>query len=108
MIGTTSAPRIRVSSLIIHAILIFGSILMVGPFLWMLLTSLKSFGESVQVPPVIWPHTLRWANYHDVTTLLPFGSFYFNTVALTIGRTVGQLVFCSLAAYAFARIEFPG
>jgi multiple sugar transport system permease protein len=81
---------------------------MVGPFLWMLLTSLKTLGESTQVPPVIIPSDFRWRNYIEVLTTLPFVQFYTNTILMTLGRTVGQLVFCSLSAYAFARIEFPG
>lgn len=91
-----------------HLVLIFGALLMVGPFLWMLLTSLKTLGESTQVPPVIIPSDFRWRNYIEVLTTLPFVQFYTNTILMTLGRTVGQLVFCSLSAYAFARIEFPG
>ena len=93
---------------IIHFILIVGSIAMVFPFIWMLLTSLKTYAESIQVPPVIFPKHFQWSNYKAVFTLLPFFKFMFNTVIVTVIRTVGQLFLCSLAAYAFARIEFPG
>ncbi|WP_248737593.1 carbohydrate ABC transporter permease [Neobacillus rhizosphaerae] len=81
---------------------------MVLPFLWMILTSLKTYTESIHVPPVIIPKDLQWGNYKEVFGLLPFFKFMFNTFIITVARTAGQLFLCSLAAYAFARIEFPG
>ncbi|MFD0711509.1 carbohydrate ABC transporter permease [Paenibacillus sp. GCM10027626] len=92
----------------IHITLIIGAILMVVPFIWMFLTSVKTLGESTAVPPVIFPETFQWSNYSKVFTNLPFYTFYWNTIVTTIVKTAGQLVICSLAAYAFARIEFPG
>ncbi|NYE03343.1 multiple sugar transport system permease protein [Bacillus niacini] len=93
---------------LIHLVLIVGSVAMVVPFLWMILTSLKTYAESIQVPPVIIPEDFQWGNYKEVFGLLPFFKFMYNTVIVTVLRTVGQLFLCSLAAYAFARIEFPG
>ncbi len=99
--------RRTVISVCIHAVLVLGALTMVGPFIWMILTSLKSFTESTHVPPTLIPASFQWGNYVQVTQTLPFLNFYANTVIMTVGRTVGQLVLCSLAAYAFARIEFP-
>lgn len=93
---------------IIHIILIAGSVAMVFPFIWMLLTSLKTYAESIHVPPVLIPEHFQWGNYYEVFELLPFFKFMLNTFIITVVRTAGQLFFCSLAAYAFARIEFPG
>ncbi|MFD2444357.1 carbohydrate ABC transporter permease [Bacillus sp. CGMCC 1.16607] len=81
---------------------------MVVPFVWMILTSLKTYAESVHVPPIILPDDFRWWNYKEVFTLLPFFKFMLNTFIVTLVRTIGQLFLCSLAAYAFARIQFPG
>lgn len=100
---TRSAYRLGV-----HLLLIVGALFMIGPFVWMVLTSVKSFGESTLVPPVIIPAKFQWHNYVDVTAVLPFLDFYFNTVVSSVAKTAGQLLFCSLAAYAFARIAFPG
>jgi multiple sugar transport system permease protein len=100
--------RFRPGALAIHALLILGAIVMVGPFVWMVLTSLKSFTESTQVPPVIFPSQLDWNNYSDVFSSLPFLNFYINTTLMALGRVVGVLFFCSMMAYALARIEFPG
>jgi len=92
---------------IIYLILSLGAIIMVIPFIWMILTSIKTFGETTQMPPIIFPHIPQWKNYSEVLRLFPFGSFYLNTVISTVCKVFGQLVFCSTAAYAFARIEFP-
>lgn len=107
--STTRTRRpIAASSLLIHLVLVLGACLFVGPFLWMILTSIKTLSESARVPPVILPAVPQWHNFQDVIATLPFIQFYVNTIVMTVGRTLGQLLFCSLAAYAFARIEFPG
>ncbi|GHO43296.1 carbohydrate ABC transporter permease [Ktedonospora formicarum] len=96
------------SSWIIHTILALGALLFIVPFLWMVLTSLKTLAEATHVPMLFFPAQLQWNNYAQAFSTLPFLTFYQNTLLMTIGRTLGQLTFCSLAAYAFARIEFPG
>lgn len=94
--------------IIIHILLIIGVILIVMPFIWMILTSLKTLGESTQIPPKIFPAKPHWENYSKAAKTLPYGKFYFNTIVYTLVTTLGQLVFCSMAGYAFARIDFPG
>lgn len=93
---------------LVHAVLTIGALAMVIPFVWMFLTSLKSLAESTSVPPVLIPPVLRWENYREAVTNLPFGVFFRNTAIVAAARTVGQLLLCSMAAYAFARIKFPG
>ena len=104
--GVERGPRARLWP--VHLVLIVGAMFMVGPFLWEVLTSVKTMAESTQVPPTLLPQDWQWQNFSAVFDQLPFGTMFVNTVLMTIGRTLGQLVFCSLAAYAFARIEFPG
>ncbi|HWB36676.1 MAG TPA: carbohydrate ABC transporter permease [Rugosimonospora sp.] len=105
------APRRRAvagrGALGTHAILAAAALAMVAPFGWQFLTSLKTLTHAVSVPPTIEPDW-RWANYTQVFTLLPFGHQFLNTVLMTAARTAGQLLFCSMAAYAFARLRFPG
>jgi multiple sugar transport system permease protein len=103
-----SIQFVRSKTFLIHFILIMGSIVMLFPFIWMILTSLKTYAESIQVPPVMIPEDFQWKNYQEVFTLLPFFKFMMNTLIITVLRTAGQLFLCSLAAYAFARIVFPG
>lgn len=91
----------------VHLVLSIGAAAMVAPFFWEFLTSVKSFGESNRVPPTFVP-TWQWSNYARVFDNLPFGEQFVNTVLMTTGRTVAQLLFCALAGYAFARLQFPG
>lgn len=93
---------------IIHIILIIGAISMLTPFIWMFLTSLKTLTEATRIPPVFFPKTLKWSNYTDVVKLLPFGKFYINTIIMIIARVAFAIIFSSMAAYAFARLKFPG
>lgn len=93
---------------LIHALLIGGSVIMVGPFLWMILTSLKTLAEASQIPPKILPSIFQWSNYKEVFSAFPFAGYYWNTFITTVIKTAGQLLLCSMAAYAFARIKFPG
>lgn len=98
----------RRSDLIIHVALIIGGIIMVLPFLWMILTSGKTLVESTQIPPTWVPKSFQFSNYTAVLNLLPFGSFYLNTFLMVIGRVAGSVLFSAMAAYACARLEFPG
>ncbi|WP_461615400.1 carbohydrate ABC transporter permease [Clostridium sp. Marseille-QA1073] len=94
--------------ILIYFILIIGVITTAIPFIWMILTSLKTLGETTQIPPKIFPSSPQWSNYKKAIDTLPYGTFYYNTIVYTIVTTIGQLVFCSMAGYAFARIDFPG
>jgi multiple sugar transport system permease protein len=109
MITARQRPSIKPSSIAIHAVLSLGAVTMVVPFLWVVITSFKTLGESVRVPPTILPQHWQLANYHEVLTGsgLSFVRLSINSVIMTAGRTIGQVIFCSLAAYAFARIRFP-
>jgi multiple sugar transport system permease protein len=102
------ASSLRQRNLIPHIVLSLGAVIMVGPFVWELLTSFKTFGESIQVPPVVFPAVPQWENYQEVFDTLPFAAMFTNTVLMTIARTAGQVIFCSMAGYAFARLHFPG
>lgn len=92
---------------LIHLGLWIFIILTVAPFIWMVLTSIKTLGESLLVPPQIFPKIPQWKNYYEVLILLPFKEFYLNTTIATIFIVLGQMFFCSLAAYGFGRFDFP-
>ena len=97
----------RLGSVLTHTVLILGAVTMLAPFLWELLTSLKTLGESLAVPPTVIPSVLQWVNYAEVFESLPFAEQFGNTVAQTILRTAGQVLFSAAAGFAFARLEFP-
>jgi multiple sugar transport system permease protein len=81
---------------------------MVAPFLYMVATSLMDEGEVLQWPPRLVPASPRWSNYGAALTALPFGRFFLNSVVVTACVVVGQVSTSAAAAYAFARLRFPG
>lgn len=91
-----------------HTILVIGALILAGPFVWEILTSFKSLTEIAEIPPTILPASWRTANYRDVFAGLPFAAMFVNSAVNAVARTLAQLLLCSMAAYAFARIEFPG
>lgn len=92
----------------IHIILILVTILMIGPFIWMFLTSIKTYEETIQVPIIWFPSEIQWVNYQIVNEKFPFLRLYINTILVVIATVITQLAMSSLAAYAFARLNFPG
>ena len=74
----------------------------------MILTSFKNQSEAIRIPLKFFPSELRFSNYTDVFKKIPFGYMYLNTVINAAVIVTVQLIFCSMAAYAFARIKFPG
>ncbi|MGH2531275.1 MAG: carbohydrate ABC transporter permease [Thermomicrobiales bacterium] len=84
------------------------SLVALFPIIWMVSTSLKSAGDIFAWPPKLIPDPIVWQNYPNVFDVLPFGRFFVNTALYSTAVTIGQLVFCSLAGFAFARLTFPG
>lgn len=92
-----------------HLFLIIGAILMILPFAWMILTSFKTVAESTSLNPfVLFPSSWKWENYAEVIRQNDFIRLYFNTFAMMVLRVVCSLLFSAMAAYAFARLNFPG
>lgn len=106
--GSTSRRRSDPGAVATHAVLVLGAVAMVFPFVWQLLTAFKTMPESVRVPPTVLPEAWNLSAFQQVFTALPFTEMLTNSLLNTAGRTLGQLVFCSLAAYAFARLQFRG
>ncbi len=105
----TSLQRNRnINQLLVYAMLIAGAVLMIFPFLWMLLTSFKSAGESVQIPPTILPQKWLADNYSKALESLPFIRLYINTTLLIVLRVVCAVAFSSAAGFAFAKLHFKG
>ncbi len=92
----------------VHVALIFFSLIMFFPFIWMFLTSIKTYEEAIRVPLQFFPAEVQWVNYEIVFNKFPFATLYFNTIIVTIFTVLGQLAIVSMAAYAFARLRFPG
>ncbi|WP_211748945.1 carbohydrate ABC transporter permease [Paenibacillus sp. Marseille-Q4541] len=96
----------RLSTVLLHFVLIIGACIMALPFVWMVLSALKDLSQVFVVPPKWIPEPFVWTNFRDSLTALPFGRAYFNSLYINIIVVVCQLVTCSMAAYAFAKINF--
>lgn len=94
--------------LIIYLILIIGALLILLPFIWIFLTSVKSTDEIFTKNIVILPKKFRWDNYLEVLKLKNFQRYLFNSVIVTISITLGELITTILAAFAFSNLKFKG
>ncbi len=90
-----------------YAILIVGAVIMLVPFLWMVLTSFKTYAETVKIPVVWFPAEWNFNNYEEVLLRLDFLQYYKNTIVVTVLVTVIMLFIGSLSAFTFARMHFP-
>ena len=91
-----------------HLVLLPATLVLIFPFYWLVVTSLETPTEALHFPPVLIPHVLRFANYADAFNSAPFGRFFINSAVVTVLTVLCNLVFCSLAGYAFARFRFLG
>ena len=106
-----SKNRKALKKVLIYTFLTLGGVTMILPFLWMISTSLKSFNSVFifNISAVQWiPHPMYWKNYLDVWKVVPFARFYLNSIFVCVCVTFGQVATSALAAYAFARLRFPG
>jgi len=98
----------KIVTTVTYAALILGSLVMIFPFLWMILTSSKTVPESMQIPPTIFPAQITFENFTRVMESLPFVSLYWNTALMILFRVVCAVAFSSMAGYAFAKLQFKG
>ncbi|MFC0672721.1 carbohydrate ABC transporter permease [Brachybacterium hainanense] len=113
--GSTARPELRVRrpryvrSVLKHVLMIVVSLLMIYPLLWMVVSSLRP-NDEIFKNSSLWPVTLDFTNYVDGWNALaqPFSHYLMNSTLLVIGCVIGNLLACSLTAYAFARLRFWG
>ena len=91
-----------------HLVLIPITFVLLVPFFWMLSTSLQTEPETRRFPPVLWPADPQWHNYVTALNAAPFVRFMLNSAVVAIVVVLANLVLCSLAGYAFARLRFLG
>src|SRR5215813_3834966 len=91
-----------------HLVLVPATLALIFPFFWLLVTSLQTPDKALHFPPILIPHQLRFTNYSDALKTAPFDRFFLNSTIVTVSTMLGNLVFCSLAGYAFARLRFLG
>lgn len=93
---------------LLYIVVVIGAIVFTFPFFWMVSASVKPGTEMLKMPPVWIPSSLEWSNYVRPFQNLPFGTFYENTVIITLLGMTGVLLSSSIVAFAFARMRFPG
>ena len=98
--------RTLLTKTLIYAILLLGAVISIAPFVWMVLTSFKSLGEAMGSTFV--PSAWHPENYVEAWQNAKFSHYMINSVLITVITLAGELFCCVLAAYAFARIQFPG
>ncbi len=92
----------------IYVLLIGGLVIMVGPFLWMVLGSIKPQSDFLRNPPTFLPSVATTDNYQRLFDQLDFPRFFFNSTVVALAVTVGNLVFCPMLGYALAKLRWRG
>jgi multiple sugar transport system permease protein len=92
----------------LYLVLILGAVYAATPFIWMLLTSLKTHGEALAQPPMVLPKVWHFHNYVTAWQAAPFARYFINTFFICICVVIGIAITSTLAGYADARMEFYG
>ena len=114
----SAAPRLRekrplrarsiLARTLIWLLLVAGALVVLVPFVYMLATSLETNAQIGSLTPQFIPQPFEWGNYQSVWQQLPIGRFFINSLIVAVAITSCQVMTASLAAYAFARLRFPG
>ncbi|GAB2620067.1 carbohydrate ABC transporter permease [Pseudactinotalea suaedae] len=92
----------------LYLIMSVALLLVVTPFVWMVLGSVKSNGELRSVPPTWLPEQVTWENYSQLLSGLNFGTYFLNSTIVAVVVTAGNLLFCSMVGYVLGMLEFRG
>ena len=105
--NTSMKSNKQLSTALTYVVLVLGSIIMIFPFVWMILTSFKTQAEAMAIPPQILPSSWNFDNFVTALQSLPFVNLYVNTALLILFRVLCAVIFSSMAGYAFAKLNFP-
>lgn len=98
----------QIGKIAAHVLLLIGAASMIVPFLWTLSTALKGNSVVLTYPPQFIPNPIQLTNFQLIFVVEPFGLYLSNSLRISILSAIGQLLSCSMAAYAFARLRFRG
>ena len=107
---TTASQRIVQSAVrvMVYTFLIAMAVVVLFPFYWMIISSLKTLDEYRLSQPTFFPHTVMLSNYADAFTTASLGRLFINTMIVGVASTLLSLIITVLSAFAFARLEFKG
>jgi sn-glycerol 3-phosphate transport system permease protein len=94
--------------ILIYALLAIASLTWLFPLVWLVATAFKSQAEVFARPLGLLPSRIGWANFTTAWSYAPFAAYYWNTIVIVLGLLAVQLLTMTMAAYAFARLKFPG
>jgi multiple sugar transport system permease protein len=103
-----SKTKRTVEKTVVYFLLLIGLVVVLMPFIWMVSTSLKDISQTFTTKINIIPKKIIWMNYINVWKVLPFGRFFLNSFLVSTIITVVQVFICSMAAFAFSRLQWPG
>lgn len=105
----SASGRKKVYNIIVYTLLIIWAVMVLFPFFWMILTSIKSYGEyNSEYVPKFYAESPTFQNYIDAFNAVPLGKYLLNTLIFTLATTAIMMIVIVFAAYAFARLEFKG
>ena len=105
---TAGAFRRWLGSGALYLVLIVGSIAMMLPLAWLVRSSFMTLGQIFVFPPEWIPRPWTWSNYPDALSTVPFFRYFLNTMAILVPSVAGTVITATMAAYAFARLSWPG
>jgi len=103
-VAARSAARARRT--VLYPVTALLALLFMFPFIWSVLSSVKTPQEMYSYPPVVVPTVFKWDNYVDIFTMVPFATWYQNTIFVVGMATLGTVLTSTMVAYGFARFDF--
>lgn len=100
--------RLSIEKGLVYFFMLIATIATVLPFVWMILTSVKTQSEALTIPPKVLPDAWQLSAYEKIIQELPFVQFYVNSILVTFAIVLLQTLIAAMAAYGFARLKFPG
>lgn len=100
--------RLRAGKIIVAGLMLILLVVVLYPFIWLLLSSLKFEQDIVQYPPKLWPTVFTMEQYISVWKKLPMLTMFKNTLIFSASVTLSNCLLCAMAGYAFARLSFKG
>lgn len=98
----------KFKKIVIYIVLIIFAVITLFPFVWMILTSLKTLPETMQMPPSIFPAIPQFGNYHEALTRAPFAIYFFNSLVVALLSTAFLILITVISAFGFAKFDFKG
>lgn len=98
----------KIMDIVLFCVLLIGSVVVMFPILWMIMTALKTTQEVAMFPPTLFPEEFHWENFAIAWSKAPFTRYTANTLFLVFFNVIGAVTMNSIIAYAFAKMKFPG